>query len=295
MDKPKIFISWSGELSRKCAELIKEFVGTFLYTTDPFLSCHDIGAGAIWFSRIKNELTASSTGIVCLTKENLSKPWILFEAGALANGLAEKRVMTVLIDITNANIEDPLAQFNHTNITDRVSMRKLLGTICDSLDESVKPNNNAIDSYVASNWEKFSEAVQMACDDSKSTDERDGPLRSQEEKVDEILSRIRNLDRRVERINTSNHARFLRDTDSLTSDRGLRLRTLDDSEINPNEPSVSMIKNVIKLLDAGVSITGIMKYLGRYGFSIYDSRNIIGIAESQFKLNKNDIDQMEST
>src|SRR6185312_14476594 len=56
----------------------------------------------------------TSAGIICLTQENKDKPWILFETGALAKGLTTNRVCTFLVDLQPSELEDPLAQFNHT-------------------------------------------------------------------------------------------------------------------------------------------------------------------------------------
>jgi len=45
----------------------------------------DIPAGAIWSTEIMNNLSSADVGIIFLTPENKAEPWLLFEAGALAN------------------------------------------------------------------------------------------------------------------------------------------------------------------------------------------------------------------
>lgn len=42
--------------------------------------------------KLSPNVTDTSIGIICLTKDNRTKPWILFEAGALAKGLSSSRV-----------------------------------------------------------------------------------------------------------------------------------------------------------------------------------------------------------
>ena len=97
----KIFISWSGERSRQVADLLSNWIQCVLQAVDPWLSSKDIDRGSLWFSEITNQLSNTHNGIVCLTKANLNKPWILFESGALAKGLNSNRVYTFLIDLTS--------------------------------------------------------------------------------------------------------------------------------------------------------------------------------------------------
>src|SRR5882672_5473884 len=113
----KVFISWSGARSKAVAELLKIWIKSVLQATDPWISTKDIDRGSIWFAEIYGRLAESPMGIFCLTAENKNAPWILFEAGALAKGAPENRVYTLLIDLRPADIEGPLAHFNHTEPT----------------------------------------------------------------------------------------------------------------------------------------------------------------------------------
>ena len=79
----KIFISWSGEKSKKVALLLEEWIKCVIQATNPWVSTN-IEKGALWYSELSEQLSTISFGIICLTKENKEKPWIMFEAGALA-------------------------------------------------------------------------------------------------------------------------------------------------------------------------------------------------------------------
>ncbi len=83
----KVFISWSGELSNKLAEAVRQWLPGVLQFVKPYFTPSDIEKGARWGSDILTELDSSDIGIICLTKENLEKPWILFESGALSKTL----------------------------------------------------------------------------------------------------------------------------------------------------------------------------------------------------------------
>ena len=131
----KVFISWSGRRSKAVAELLKSWIKCVLQATRPWLSTDGIDRGALWFSTIHDQLKDTSTGIVCLTNENKNKPWILFESGALAKGLTTSRVCTFLIDLEPSDIQDPLAQFNHTMPT-KESVFGLIRTLNSGLGES---------------------------------------------------------------------------------------------------------------------------------------------------------------
>ncbi|RDC65079.1 TIR domain-containing protein [Adhaeribacter pallidiroseus] len=130
----KVFISWSGERSRRVAELLDTWIQCVIQAVDPWVSSQDIDRGALWFSEISNQLANTTHGIICLTKSNKEKPWILFEAGALAKGLSSSRVFTFLIDLNPEDIKDPLAQFNHTLPT-KENLYKLIYSINNSLEE----------------------------------------------------------------------------------------------------------------------------------------------------------------
>jgi len=82
----KVFISWSGRRSNAAANLLKEWLPNVMQAIDPWMSDRDIDRGALWFSQIAETLSDTTNGIVVLTSENINKPWILFEAGALAKG-----------------------------------------------------------------------------------------------------------------------------------------------------------------------------------------------------------------
>lgn len=95
----------------------------------------DLDRGSLWFGEINEQLKDTTIGIICLTQENKRRPWILFEAGALAKGLSTARVCTFLIDLQPKDVEDPLAQFNHT-FPNKESIHGLIRTLNGALGPS---------------------------------------------------------------------------------------------------------------------------------------------------------------
>jgi len=77
-------------------------------------------------------------GIICLTPENLSAEWLLFEAGALSKIRDPKtRVWTYLLaDLKTQHIKEPLAMFQAT-VAEKEDTRKLIHSVNKTLDVTV--------------------------------------------------------------------------------------------------------------------------------------------------------------
>jgi hypothetical protein len=107
----KLFIGWSGERSHQMALALRDWLPLVLYHVESWVSETDIAAGERWAQSIGKELEASNFGIMCLTRENVSSQWIVFEAGSLAKSLEDGRVIPLLLDLEFSEITGPLAQF----------------------------------------------------------------------------------------------------------------------------------------------------------------------------------------
>lgn len=111
----KVFISWSGELSKKIAEVMNKWLPCLLQTIQVFYSPEDIEKGESWHQRIAAELSDCKYGLVCLTSENISAPWVNFEAGAIAKAL-DAHVATIMVNINPSDIKGPLSSFQTTKL-----------------------------------------------------------------------------------------------------------------------------------------------------------------------------------
>lgn len=108
----KIFISWSGDRSKEVAAGLKTLIQDVVRCSEPWVSGADISPGARWSNVIQSELQETRFGILCLTRDNISAPWILFEAGALAKTVEDTFVCPYLVDLNAADIpQGPLSQF----------------------------------------------------------------------------------------------------------------------------------------------------------------------------------------
>lgn len=121
----KVFLSWSGERSRKVALVLRDWLPSVLQSIKPYVSSEDIDKGARWSTDIAKELEDSTFGILCVTKENLNAPWLTFEAGALSKTMDKSYVTPFLVDIKRSEVSGPILQFQST-IFEKSDLEKLV-------------------------------------------------------------------------------------------------------------------------------------------------------------------------
>jgi hypothetical protein len=124
----RVFISWSGELSRNLGEGIRDWLPSVLQFVKPYFTPNDIDKGAKWASEISQALSVSSICIIVLTRDNLASSWIMFEAGAISSTLDNSRVCPIVFDLEPTDLQGPLAQFQVTRFLED-DFRKLFNTI----------------------------------------------------------------------------------------------------------------------------------------------------------------------
>lgn len=134
----KLFISWSGEFSKEIAEKLSVWIPSVLQSVEVFFSPNDIEKGENWDSRLTAELSESNYGIVCLTPQNVTAPWLHFEAGALSKSF-ESRVSALMIGVSPSDIKGPLSRFQNTKY-DKKDFMHLIETINNCTEKVLNPN-----------------------------------------------------------------------------------------------------------------------------------------------------------
>lgn len=130
----KVFISWSGTTSHLVAKVLRDWLPNVLQTITPYVSSEDIQKGGRWSADIAGELDNSSYGIICLTKQNITAPWINFEAGALGKSVEKSNVSPFLFRMQPSDVSGPITQFQSTK-TDKEDVLKLLQSLNTSCKE----------------------------------------------------------------------------------------------------------------------------------------------------------------
>lgn len=104
----KVFISWSGKASQQVATCLADWMQRTIQAVRPWVSTRDLEAGASWPESIGKELAATDVGVLCVTRSNMSSPWLLFEAGALAKATDRSRVVPYRLGVRAEDVRPPL-------------------------------------------------------------------------------------------------------------------------------------------------------------------------------------------
>jgi len=153
----KVFVSWSGDLSRKLGDALRNWLPSSLQYVKPYFSPEDIEKGTKWSTEIAKELETSNVGVICLTQENTEKPWILFEAGALSKSIDKSRVCTLLFNVEPTDVKGPLTIFQSTRFI-RDDFKRLIVTINNTAGDA-KLETSVLDSVFEMWWPKLEAQV----------------------------------------------------------------------------------------------------------------------------------------
>ncbi len=192
----KVFISWSGDQSRELAEALRNWLPAVIQSIKPFFTPDDIEKGARWQKDISEELQTSNVGIFCLTRENLTKPWLMFEAGALSKNIDASKVCPILFGLESSDIEGPLVQFQAAPFS-QAEIRKVLNAINQTLGEQ-KLEARILDDAFETYWPKLKRLVDEIAKKYEQTSGHES-LRDERAILEEILqlSRLAAQERRV--------------------------------------------------------------------------------------------------
>jgi TIR domain len=180
----KIFVSWSLGRSRAVAVILKEYLGLVFTECEVFMSEQDIDSGTIPMERIRSELDSSSCGIIVVTPENQSRPWLHFEAGNLFSRFDQStnRVVPLLVDFQSpTDLEGPLSQLQ-ANILDKDGLARIVESLSRAFSFDSRLKARLADTL----WGEFGPRLLKP-----SASSPPAPKRSTDDKVDEILALIR--------------------------------------------------------------------------------------------------------
>jgi hypothetical protein len=189
----KVFLSWSGTRSHKVALVFRDWLPSVIQEIVPYVSSEDIDKGARWSTDIAKELSDSTFGILCVTRENTNAPWLTFEAGALSKTMDKSFVSPFLFDIKRSEVDGPILQFQST-IFEKEDLKKLVVTLnraCDKDGLSVERLSKAFDVWYPTLETELSKLRDIEPDAHEIEDGQE----LQTPKVQEILEEILELSR----------------------------------------------------------------------------------------------------
>ncbi|MBI1939065.1 MAG: toll/interleukin-1 receptor domain-containing protein [Ignavibacteriales bacterium] len=196
----KVYLIWSGELSRAIAQAFKDWVPNVISNVELFFSKSDISAGTNWFQEISKQLESTNFGVIFLTKDSINAPWIFFETGALAKHISQASICTTLIDIQTTDIVGPLTQFQAITLN-KEGMLALAKSINNSIDIQRLPDRMLSDLFEMK-WQSFEEKINAIKISIKTvtTSQASLPKQTEKEVVDEILRLTRSMNQAMNQV-----------------------------------------------------------------------------------------------
>lgn len=190
-----VFISWSKSRSKEIANSLRDWLPLVLQYIHPFVSDKDISAGERWAQAIAGKLQESNFGIICITPENISSEWILFESGALSKSMSDGKVIPLLFELELSDLSGPISQFQAQK-ADEAGITEIVRAI-NSVAETPAPEV-IVNQLVPSLWpqlrEKFSQISK-----NKTVDKHKRP---QNDILEELVKDVRGLGSSLREIRT---------------------------------------------------------------------------------------------
>jgi len=150
----------------------------------PFMSAEDIAAGARWQYLVAEALEGSSFGILCVTRENQSAPWLNFEAGAITKQVDSSRVVPLAIDLSPADVKPPLGHFQAKEMS-KVGILAVLESINELCVRPLTDVTKLHDVW----WPELEPRLEAA----RSSADTPESVRSERDLLEELIAIVRGL------------------------------------------------------------------------------------------------------
>lgn len=184
----QIFISWSGEKSKQIGEAFRHWLPEVIQSVRPYFTPDDVAKGQRWAADIAESLHSSQFGLFCLTAENLTAPWLLFEAGAVSKDSRNGKVCPLLFGVDPAQLAGPLLQFQATPYSQE-EVFKFMKAV--NADTSTPLDEVQLTRAFKRCWGELDEKIQAIL--AAEIEDQSPPLRSMQDMVEETLSIVRSL------------------------------------------------------------------------------------------------------
>lgn len=231
----KVFLSWSGNKSHKVALVFRDWFPSVIQCLELYVSSEDIDMGDRWSIDIAKELEDSFFGILCVTRDNLTAPWLIFEAGALSKTIDKSFVCPFLFDIKKSEVDGPLLQFQSA-IFNRDDVFKIVKTLNKACGENQLSDKLLEDSFFL--WypklEEKLDNLESKRDENQDTITFDDRTEDSNEVLEEILDLSR-LNQKLIRNPESTWSKKIFRIDENLEQVMLEIETLrDQSNVQPN-------------------------------------------------------------
>jgi hypothetical protein len=224
----KLFISWSLEPSRSVARALYDWLPSIVQHVEPWMSEADIESGRRWSAEVAAALSASDYGIICVTATNQSRPWLMFEAGALAKHLDAAQVVPLCIGLRPEDVGGPLASFQGRQF-DEAGMRRLVQDLAKTGGRLL---TQRVDGLFNLAWPQLAAQVQ----DAMRKKPEQVTQRSEREMLQELVSAVRRIEQAQPAISFAPMPTRLSIGDTVAFNDGTSIRISSEEDIRRAMP-----------------------------------------------------------
>jgi len=188
----EIFLSHSGEPSRRLAYFLRDWLPKVNPAFHPWLDVQNLEPGKQWSPELREALQRSPVGVICITKENAHKPWPIAEFSCLWLDDQKVAIPFLSAGATDDHLPGPMKGITPTRDS-KESVRKLVLDL--SQRASPRPLTSSqtqqIHSQFDQNWPSLETLLQKLVQDApyelELKDDAPGTLR---EKLDRAKKQI---------------------------------------------------------------------------------------------------------
>ena len=145
----KVFISYSGDLSKSIAKEFNNWFREFIYVDTYFLE-EDIGLGQHMHEKLEEELEKTSFCIIFLTPDKINSEWMLWAAGMLSGKRSRIQTCVLTFNIPIKEVPEQLKVFINIEYS-KDSIHKLLELINNEHSNKAIPKEQ-LNSIIENNW-----------------------------------------------------------------------------------------------------------------------------------------------
>jgi hypothetical protein len=179
-----IFLSWSGPRAKAMAEALQPWLRRVIQSARPFFS-DKIETGAFWDDSVRASIQSVRFAVICCTPENVSAPWINYEAGAIAERL-KGRTAPWLLGSKPAGLKDsPLSRLMARE-ADEAGTLELIRALNASLEAAV--DEAILVETFETHWPKLKAKLEAI-----PAPEARAPERSEKDMLEEVVGLCRQI------------------------------------------------------------------------------------------------------
>ncbi|HEY2292091.1 MAG TPA: hypothetical protein VGM86_15435 [Thermoanaerobaculia bacterium] len=156
----KVFIGWSGPLSRSVAYVLHEKLPYIIPAIVPFVSSEDISKGELWSNTLEKNLREADFGIVCITPFNVKSPWLNFEAGVLSEPVRRNRLAPFLFGVDRAQLRGGPLERLQVTVYEKSDVFILLRSMNNKLSVENQVNYDHLKIAFESWWPELAAALE---------------------------------------------------------------------------------------------------------------------------------------